>query len=87
MAVEPRRRRVPAPVAKERRVPETVATGDLIEYGITYQINVERNLSIWLKAGLTSSVQEGETTEGAWKRVRSFVDTRMEQLIEEHQTA
>jgi hypothetical protein len=68
----------------ERRVGSLVAPGDQIEYGLTYQVNIERQLSVWLKAGVTSTVQAGEKSDEAWHRVKKFVDSRMEELIEEH---
>jgi len=64
--------------------PEPVSPGDSIDYGLTFQINVERNLSVWLKAGITSTVREGETSAEAWKRVKAFVDGKMDELIEEY---
>lgn len=85
-----KRRRVPprpAGSAKkpEKRVGADVSPGDLIEYGLTYQVNIERQLSVWLKTGVTSSVHAGESSEDAWKRVKKFVDAKMAELIEEHQ--
>lgn len=61
-----------------------LAPGDQIEYGLTYQVQIERQMSVWLKAGVTSSVQAGETADDAWKRVKTLVDSRMEDLIAEH---
>ena len=85
----PKRRRVQPTVAgvgksPERRLRPSVTAGDQIEYGLTYQVTIERQLSVWLKAGVTSSVQPGESTDDAWKRVKEFVDSRMQELIEEH---
>jgi hypothetical protein len=68
----------------EKRVGSLIAPGDLIEYGLTYQVNIERQLSVWLKTGVTSTVQAGEKSDEAWQRVKKFVDSRMEELIEEH---
>lgn len=68
----------------KRPKPEQVSAGDTIDYGLTFQLNVERGLSVWLKSGVTTSVREGETTEEAWSRAKSFVDQRMDDLIEEY---
>lgn len=73
------------PVKTEKRVGSHVLPGDQIEYGLTYQVQIERQLSVWLKAGVTSTVQADESSDEAWMRVKRFVDKRMEQLIEEHQ--
>ena len=87
--VAKRRRVQPTPASTpaktEKRIGASVAPGDQIEYGLTYQVQIERQLSVWLKAGVTSTVQANETSDEAWLRVKRFVDKRMEQLIEEHQ--
>lgn len=69
-----------------KRIPDepTLSPSDTIDYGLTFQINVERNLSVWLKAGVTSAVRDGETASEAWKRVKKFVDGKMDELIEEY---
>lgn len=67
-----------------RPKPEKLSAGDTVEYGLTFQLNVERGLSVWLKAGVSTAVREGEGTEDAWKRAKEFVDQRMDSLIEEY---
>ena len=64
--------------------PELIYSGDTVDYGLTFQLNVERGLSVWLKAGVTTSVRDGESTEVAWRRAKNFVDQRMDELIEEY---
>lgn len=87
-----RRRRVEPNVATkpkrtERRYKAHVSPGDTIEYGLTYEVQVERGLKVWLKAGATSTVLGDESSDDAWSRLKGFVDKRMEELIEEHSAA
>lgn len=76
---ETKRKKLPPKVK-----PEGLSPGDTVEYGLTFQLNVERGLSVWLKSGVSTSVREGESTEAAWKRAKDFVDERMDALIEEY---
>lgn len=72
-------------VAKDRTV-EPLAPEDTIEYGITMEVSPGRGRKAWIKAGTTSSVREGETTEQARIRVtrwvEDFLDTRLDELSE-----
>lgn len=74
-----KREDTPVPVVQS----EALGPKDTIEYGLTVEVPLEGNRKAWIKFGTTSSIRDGETTEGARERVTSYVNTEIDRRIEE----
>lgn len=65
------------------RKTDPLDVGDTIEIAVTSEVKNKRGLSLWIKAGVVSSVRPGETSEEAVNRVTDFVVERVGDLNEE----
>lgn len=74
-------KRVRRSVDEARREPESVETGDFIDYSITLEIQPQPGQKAWIKWGVTSQVRHGETTQDAVQRVAKFVEDGLDQRI------
>lgn len=72
------------PMRKQALVPEeeSLAAGDTIEYGLTVEVSTGAGKA-WVKFGTTSAVREGETTRLARKRITDFVNSEIDDRIED----
>lgn len=57
--------------------------GDTIEYGLTAEVRSPRKGTWWIKAGGTTTIQDGETDERARLRLRAFVHETLEQATDD----
>lgn len=77
----------PAKAKKEPDVPvvqnEALSPQDTINYALTVEVPLEGNRKAWVKFGTESSVRDGETTERARARVTEYVNTEIDNRIED----
>ena len=57
-------------------------TGDTVEFSVTHQIRINGDDS-WIKYGVQTKVQDGETAEAAAQRVLGHVDAFVVQACEQ----
>lgn len=66
-----------------RKAPDPSDPGDQIEVSITAEAKNKRGLSLWIKAGLSSTQRPDESTDEAFGRVAQFVIDRVDDLTQE----
>lgn len=68
-------------MAREKGQKAHLDTGDTIEYSLTVQ--VEGHTTMWVKAGVSTTVREKETAQQALKRGVNFVEDFLVKKIDE----
>lgn len=67
---------------KKKKKPQPLDEGDRIEYGLTFEIEVEGR-SAWPKFGAATRQRPGESTAAALRRLQTFVEDTLNDKIEE----
>lgn len=57
--------------------------GDTVEYSLSCQVRTRQRTDVWVKMGVASSVQEGETADEALSRIVNYVQTNIDEQIDE----
>lgn len=69
-------------VAKNERLQVPVLVeGDVVEFKMTYHVQVEQGIEAWVGYGVVSQVQEGESAQEADRRIRDHVEHTVDQRV------
>lgn len=82
---KPRRvaRRLTPAEYRKARMAAALSPGDHVEYGLTAEVKHPRKGSWWVKAGITTSVRDGEDGVAAKERAKEYVHMFIEEGVEE----
>lgn len=71
-------------VSKTSKPPvESVFPGDKVEYGLSTNVQVGNRKEVWVRAALTTTAREGESTAQVRHRLTQFVEGFLDSKIEE----
>lgn len=62
--------------------PRKLHPGDTLEYSVTAEVK-EGGRSLWVKVGGSTTIQEGELTNTAFKRLSDFVEQKLDKKVNE----
>lgn len=57
--------------------------GDTVDYSLSCQVKTRQKTDVWVKMGVTSTVQDGETADDAMSRVIGYVQNNIDEQIDE----
>lgn len=63
--------------------PNALMPGDNVEYSLSCQIKTRQKTDVWVKMGVSSTVQEDETADDAMSRVIHYVQNNIDEQIDE----
>lgn len=80
-------RRIPkksTSIEQARKEPESVATGDFIDYRLSLEVAPQPGQKAWVTYGGSFQVRDGESTHEACDRIHRFVEDGLDERIRAH---